>query len=126
VVGFDSATEVSSHTHTYIAYNFSQPSESIDSFTISKPSCLETPVRNDLKAEPRKVDLRGLCPHFFSFGAMNLELWGDDDELCDVLVESFKKRAREIGDQAPNTSGHISSEVADFKGRLDEQERQRE
>jgi hypothetical protein len=94
-------------------------------------------VRNDLKADPRMVDLRGLNPNFFSFGALNLELWPEDDELLDLLVEvcgennlqaaniwqSFKKRAREIGDQAPNQSTSVSSEVADFRQRLDEDER---
>jgi hypothetical protein len=65
----------------------SQPSETLEAFTVSKPACLDTPVRNDLKADARMVDLRGLNPNFFAFGAMNLEIWPDDEELMDVLVE---------------------------------------
>jgi hypothetical protein len=54
---------------------------------VSKPFCLDTPVRNDLKADARTVDLRALNPNFFAFGALNLEIWPDDEELMDVLVE---------------------------------------
>lgn len=51
-----------------------------------------------------------------------LELFEEDD-LVDVLSDSFKKRAKEIADQAHNPRGALG-EGADFLRGLDEQERQ--
>lgn len=75
-----------------------------------------------MKADPRTVDIRALAPHFYALGARMLELFEEDD-LVDVLSDSFKKRAKEIADQAHNPRGALG-EGADFLRGLDEQERQ--
>lgn len=49
----------------------------------------------------------------------------DEDEMIDVLTDTFKKRAAEIADHANNARGSISDGV-DFLRGLDETERQRE
>jgi hypothetical protein len=48
----------------------------------------------------------------------------EEDELVDILSETFKKRAAEIADHAHNPQGVISSGGEFLKG-LDENERQR-
>lgn len=90
--------------------------------TLDLPQCLSTRVTNALKADPRTVDIRALAPHFYALGARMLELFEEDD-LVDVLSDSFKKRAKEIADQAHNPRGALG-EGADFLRGLDEQERQ--
>lgn len=92
--------------------------------TLDLPQCLSTRVVNALKADPRTVDIRALAPHFYALGARMLELFEEDD-LADVLSDSFKKRAKEIADQAHNPRGALG-EGADFLRGLDEEERQRE
>jgi len=90
--------------------------------SLDLPDCLSTRVINALKADPRTVDIRSLAPHFYAIGARMLELF-EEDELADVLSESFKKRAKEIADQAHNPKGALG-EGADFLRGLDEEERQ--
>jgi GINS complex subunit 3 len=86
------------------------------------PQCLSTRVVNALKADPRTVDIRALAPHFYALGARMLELF-EEDELADILSDSFKKRVKEIADQAHNPRGALG-EGADFLRGLDEDERQ--
>lgn len=90
--------------------------------TLDLPQCLSTRVVNALKADPRTVDIRVLAPHFYALGARMLELF-EEDELADILSDSFKKRAKEIADQAHNPRGALG-EGADFLRGLDEDERQ--
>ncbi|KAF2674378.1 DNA replication complex GINS protein-like protein psf3 [Microthyrium microscopicum] len=90
--------------------------------TLDLPKCLSAHVVNALKADARTVELRALAPHFYALGARILDLF-EDEELSSVLSESFKKRAREIADQAHN-SGRSLGDAADFLRGLDEEERQ--
>ncbi|KAJ9635149.1 DNA replication protein [Coniosporium tulheliwenetii] len=78
-------------------------------------------VLNALKADPRTVDLRALAPHFYALGARMLELF-EEEEVGDVLSETFKQRAAVLADQAHNPRGAMG-EGADFLRGLDEQER---
>ena len=91
--------------------------------TLDLPQCLSTRVVNALKADPRTVDIRALAPHFYALGARMLELF-EEDELAEVLTDSFKKRAKEIADQAHNPRGALG-DGAEFLRGLDEEERQR-
>lgn len=77
-------------------------------------------MTNALKADPRTVELRSLAPHFYALGARLLDLF-EDDELADVLTETFRKRAGEIADMAYNSRN--VGEGADFLRGLDEDER---
>ncbi|KAJ5388350.1 hypothetical protein N7509_010891 [Penicillium cosmopolitanum] len=90
--------------------------------TLDMPSALSERVMNALKADPRTVDLRSLAPHFYSLGERILELF-EEEELVDVLMETFKKRAAEVSDQAHNPRGAVGDGV-DFLRGLDETERQ--
>ncbi|KAI9725856.1 MAG: DNA replication protein [Chrysothrix sp. TS-e1954] len=90
--------------------------------TIDMPSPLSQRVLNALKADPKSVDLRAQAPHFYSLGARMLELF-EEDEMADVLTETFKKRAIGIADHAHNPRGALG-EGADFMRSLDETERQ--
>ena len=47
----------------------------------------------------------------------------EDEELADVLADSFRKRAAEVADHAHNPRGALG-EGADFLRGLDEMERQ--
>jgi len=91
--------------------------------TLDTPSALAPRVMNALKADPRTVDLRALAPHFYNLGARILELF-DEDDMIDVLADSFKSRVAIIADQAHNPRGALG-EGADFMRGLDENERQR-
>ncbi|KAL5118513.1 DNA replication protein [Pleosporales sp. CAS-2024a] len=90
--------------------------------TLDPPSALSPRVMNALKADPRTVDLRALAPHFYDLGARILELF-DEDDMIDVLSDTFKSRAAVIADQAHNPRGALG-EGADFMRGLDENERQ--
>jgi GINS complex subunit 3 len=59
---------------------------------------------NALKADPKSVDVRALASHFYSLGSRVLELF-EEEEVCDVLMESWRTRAAEISDYAGNVSG---------------------
>ncbi|KAN0071315.1 hypothetical protein V8E54_010746 [Elaphomyces granulatus] len=90
--------------------------------TLDLPSALSTRVMNALKADPRTVDLRSLAPHFYRLGVRILELF-EEEEMVDILIETFRKRAAEIADHAHNPRGPLIEEV-DFLRGLDETERQ--
>jgi len=79
-------------------------------------------VINALKAEPKTVDLRAQAPHFYALGARILELF-EEEEMVDVLLATFRKRAADIADHAHNPRGALG-EGADFLRGLDETERQ--
>lgn len=68
------------------------------------------------------MDLRALASHFYELAARVLELF-EEEEVVDVLSETFKKRAAEIADHAHNPRGALG-EGADFLRGLDEMERQ--
>ncbi|KAJ9199006.1 hypothetical protein DTO166G4_2822 [Paecilomyces variotii] len=90
--------------------------------TLDLPSALSERVMNALKADPRTVDLRTLAPHFYSLGVRILELF-EEEEMVDILTDTFKKRAAEIADHAHNPRGALG-EGAEFLRGLDETERQ--
>ncbi|EON69047.1 DNA replication complex GINS protein PSF3 [Coniosporium apollinis CBS 100218] len=89
--------------------------------TLDLPTSLSPRVLNALKADPRTVDLRALAAHFYALGARMLELF-EEEEVGDVLSETFKQRAAVLADQAHNPRGAMG-EGADFLRGLDEQER---
>jgi len=94
------------------------------------PSCLSPRVLNALKADAKTLDLRALAPHFYALGARMMELF-EEEEVCDVLMQSFKARAQQISDHAVNASrgagtgggGVGGNEAQDFLRGLDEMER---
>lgn len=84
---------------------------------------------NALKADPKSVDLRALAQHFYGLGSRILELF-EEEEVCDVLMETFRTRAAEISDHASNAGasqrgggGGVGSDGVDFLRGLDETER---
>jgi GINS complex subunit 3 len=111
----------------------SSPSASKSLVTLDLPPCLSPRVMNALKADPKSVDLRAQAQHFYSLGARILELF-EEDEILDVLTESFRIRAAEIGDHAANAgSGSraasggggvgVGTDGVEFLRGLDETER---
>ncbi|KAL9061275.1 MAG: hypothetical protein Q9162_000149 [Coniocarpon cinnabarinum] len=81
------------------------------------PHALSSRVMNALKADPRTVDVRAQAPHFYTLAARMLDLF-EEDEMVDVLSDTFKKRAMVIADHAHNPRG------GEFLQSLDESERQ--
>ncbi|KAI5809031.1 hypothetical protein DFH27DRAFT_542197 [Peziza echinospora] len=100
----------------------SQPTSRTPLVSLDLPTCLSTRVQNALKADPKSVDLRALATHFYALGCRVLQLF-EDEELADVLADSFRKRAAEVADHAHNPRGALG-EGADFLRGLDEMERQ--
>ncbi|EAU35719.1 predicted protein [Aspergillus terreus NIH2624] len=90
--------------------------------TLDLPSALSERVMNALKADARTVDLRALAPHFYNLSERILELF-EEEEMVDVLSNTFKKRAAEIADHAHNPKGALGEGVEFLRG-LDETERQ--
>ena len=90
--------------------------------TLDFPPSLQTRVINALKADAKSVDLRSQEAHFYSLGCQVLELF-EEDELVDVLTDTFKARASAIADHAHNPRGALG-EGAEFLRGLDETERQ--
>ncbi|PYH96483.1 GINS complex, Psf3 component [Aspergillus ellipticus CBS 707.79] len=90
--------------------------------TLDLPSALSERVMNAFKADPRTVDLRSLAPHFYSLSERILELF-EEEEMVEVLSNTFKKRAAEIADHAHNPQGALG-QGAEFLRGLDETERQ--
>ncbi|EEA20310.1 hypothetical protein ZTR_01768 [Talaromyces verruculosus] len=90
--------------------------------TLDLPSALSERVLNALKADPRTVDLRSLAPHFYSLGIRVLELF-EEDNMADILSDTFRRRASEIADHAHNSRGALGEGVEFLRG-LDETERQ--
>lgn len=62
------------------------------------------------------MDLRALDPYFYALGARILELF-EEDEVCEVLMQSFKVRAEEIRDFAGNTGGGGGTAVGGVGGK---------
>ena len=99
----------------------SHPNQGSALATLDLPIALSERVLNALKADPRTVDLRAQAQRFYSIGARMLELF-EEEEMVEVLSETFKKRAAEIADQAHNSRSALG-EGADFMRSLDETER---
>lgn len=86
---------------------------------------------NALKADSKSVDLRAQAPNFFALGAKMLELF-EEDNVLDVLTESFRTRALDIGDFAANAGGNnrtgggpgLGTDGVEFLRGLEESERQ--
>ena len=77
---------------------------------------------NALKADPRTVDLRAQAGHYYELAIRVLELF-DEDEIVDVLTETFKSRAASIADHAHNLRG-AQAEAQEFLRGLDQMEEQ--
>ncbi|KAF9888021.1 DNA replication protein [Aspergillus nanangensis] len=86
------------------------------------PPALSERVLNALKADPRTVDLRAQAPHFYNLSEQILELF-EEEEMVEILENTFKKRAAEIADHAHNPKGVLGGGVEFLRG-LDETERQ--
>jgi GINS complex subunit 3 len=93
------------------------------------PPCLAPRVMNALKADPKSVDLRALAQNFYGLGARILELFVEE-EVCDVLTETFRTRAAEISDHASNAGaaqrgggGGVGNDGVEFLRGLDDMER---
>lgn len=89
--------------------------------TMDMPTALSKKVINALKADPRTVELKSQAPHFYALGARMLELF-DEEELVEILTESFKKRAIDIADKASN-SRNMANEGDEWVKYLDEEEK---
>jgi GINS complex subunit 3 len=89
--------------------------------TMDMPAALSKRLINALKADPKTVHLRQQAPHFYGLGARMLELF-DEEELVEVLTETFKKRAVDIADKASN-SRNLGGEGGEWMRGLDEEER---
>ena len=101
------------------------PSKSL--VTLDLPPSLAPRVMNALKADPKSVDLRALAQNFYGLGERILELFEEED-VCDVLMDSWRKRAAEISDHASQVgqgsrSGMGSGDGVEFLRGLDEWER---
>jgi len=99
----------------------SHPTGSSALATLDLPNTLSQRVINALKADPKTVDLRAQAQQFYALAARMLELF-DEEEIVDVLTETFRKRAAEIADQAHN-SRSVLGNGAEFMRGLDETER---
>jgi GINS complex subunit 3 len=111
----------------------SSPTTSKALVTLDLPPSLSPRVINALKADPKSVDLRAQAQHFYSLGARMLELF-EEDEVLDVLTETFRVRAAEIGDHAANAGAGsrgagggggvgVGTDGVEFLRGLDETER---
>ena len=99
----------------------SHPTGSSALATLDLPSALSQRVMNALKADPKTVDLRAQAQHFYGIGGRMLELF-EEEEMIDVLTDTFKKRAAEIADHAHNSRSALG-QGAEFMRSLDETER---
>lgn len=90
--------------------------------SMDMPSALNQRVMNALKADPKSVELRSQAQHFYTLGARMLELF-EDEEVVEVLTETFKQRSVEIADKASNTR-NVQNSGNEFVLGLDETERQ--
>ncbi|GAB7350340.1 hypothetical protein MBLNU459_g0971t1 [Dothideomycetes sp. NU459] len=100
----------------------SHPSGASSLATLDLPPALSQRVMNALKADPKTVDLRAQAAHFYSIGARMLELFEEED-MVEILSDTFKQRSAEIADQAHNSRSALG-EGAEFAKGLDETERQ--
>ncbi|WEW60737.1 DNA replication protein [Emydomyces testavorans] len=90
--------------------------------SLDLPGALSEPVMNALKADPRTVELRSLASHFYRLGVKILQLF-EEEEMVEILSDTFKKRAMQIADHAHNPTGALGGGVEFLRG-LDETERQ--
>ncbi|KAF1821983.1 GINS complex, Psf3 component [Dissoconium aciculare CBS 342.82] len=91
--------------------------------SIDMPTALGHRVLNALRAEPRSVDIRAQAGWFYGLGERMLELF-EEEELIEVLEDSFKIRAFEIADKAQNTRAvQHGADGNEFTNGLDETER---
>ncbi|KAE9365794.1 GINS complex, Psf3 component [Stipitochalara longipes BDJ] len=96
--------------------------------TLDLPPSLSPRVMNALKADPKSVDLRSLAANFYGLAERILELF-EEEEVCDVLLESWRVRAAEVGDHAVSSGkgkggGVGGGEGVEFLRGLDEKERE--
>ncbi|KAK4502405.1 hypothetical protein PRZ48_005830 [Zasmidium cellare] len=70
--------------------------------SVDMPSELGPRVLNALKADPKSVDIKAQARWFYGLGERMLDLF-DDEEISEVLNDTFKQRALEIADKAANT-----------------------
>jgi GINS complex subunit 3 len=108
----------------------SQLTPSTSLITLDLPPSLSPRVMNALKADPKSVDLRALAQNFYGLAERILELF-EEEEVCDVLLETFRKRAAEINDHAGNVNagsrgggGGVGGEGVEFLRGLSEEERE--
>lgn len=93
--------------------------------SLDLPASFAPHVINALKADPKSVDLRALAPNFYGLGARVLELF-EEQEICDVLIQTWRARAKEIDDHARHagtSQRHVGSSGVEFLRGLDEAER---
>lgn len=95
--------------------------------TLDLPAALGPRVMNALKADPKSVDMRALAQHFYALGERILELFEEED-VCDVLMDSWRRRAAEISDHASHVGQGQRTAVGggdgvEFLRGLDEWER---
>lgn len=90
--------------------------------TMDMPAALNTRVMNALKADAKSVDLRAQAMHFYGLGARMLELF-EDEEVVDILVETFRKRSLEVADKASGGRSLGGAEGGEFVRGLEEEER---
>ncbi|QSL65778.1 hypothetical protein MERGE_000056 [Pneumocystis wakefieldiae] len=88
---------------------------------IELPSAFSSKVRNALKACPQNVDLRLFSTHYYLFGEKILNLLSDN-ELVNILIETFKLRLCFIADHAHNPHSMVE-ERAEFLHNLDDTEK---
>lgn len=107
-----------------LAVSSSQQTKNI--VTLDLPSALSARVLNALKADPKSVDVRALAMNFYMLGARILELF-EEDEVCDVLMQSWRERAKEVADHAGNMGkgdGSVgTTQSVEFIKGLDDMER---
>ncbi|KTW25967.1 hypothetical protein T552_03241 [Pneumocystis carinii B80] len=88
---------------------------------IELPSAFSPKVRNALKACPQNVDLRMFSTHYYLFGEKILNLLSDN-ELVNILIETFKSRICFIADHAHNPHGMLE-EGTEFLRNLEDTEK---
>lgn len=92
--------------------------------SLDMPAALSQRVMNALRADPKSVDLRSQAQWFYGLSERMLELF-EEEEMIDILTDTFKKRALEIADKAQNTRAvQQGGDSGDFMSGLDETERQ--
>ncbi|KXT15276.1 hypothetical protein AC579_4838 [Pseudocercospora musae] len=88
--------------------------------SLDMPAALSQHVVHALSAEPRSVDIRERATYFFGLGQRMLELFEDED-LTATLLDTFKKRALQIADNAQNSRAPTKDDP--FMRGLDDSER---
>ncbi|EGP88746.1 unnamed protein product [Zymoseptoria tritici ST99CH_3D1] len=91
--------------------------------TLDMPAPLGHRVLNALRADPKSVDVRAQAQWFYGLGERMLELF-EDEEVAEVLNDTFKQRSLEIADKAQNTRNVQQGSDNEFMSGLDETERQ--